>query len=31
VWVRESDGKWRTVAAQATAVGVPLPPPKKKK
>ena len=31
VWVRESDGKWRTVAAQATAVDVPLPPAKKKK
>lgn len=31
VWVRGSDGKWRTVAAQATAVDVPLPPSKKKK
>jgi ketosteroid isomerase-like protein len=31
VWVRESDGRWRTVAAQATAVDVPLPAPSKKK
>lgn len=31
VWVRGSDGRWRTVAAQATAVDVPLPPSKKKK
>ena len=31
VWVRGNDGKWRTVAAQATAVDVPLPPSKKKK
>jgi hypothetical protein len=31
VWVRGSDGKWRTVAAQATAVDVPLPPSTKKK
>ena len=31
VWVRGSDGKWRTVAAQATAVDMPLPAPAKKK
>ena len=31
VWVRQNDGKWRTVAAQATAVDVPLPPSSKKK
>jgi hypothetical protein len=31
VWVRGSDGIWRTVAAQATAVDVPLPPSTKKK
>lgn len=31
VWVRGNDGKWRTVAAQATAVDMPLPPPAKKK
>lgn len=31
VWLRGNDGRWRTVAAQATAVDTPLPPPSKKK